>query len=298
MKSEGEKPEGGASPEQEALNHPADTQEGLPSQASASSNAAPAEAKEENNQEPPTTAPAGEGQPPEAKAWESPRKSPRQGRVPAGTQDPGAEVRTTPCRDKGTGRARKPARGNRLFPRQAKGSHPGHRQPIAPPTLPGGTKNGKDGSNGGTSIGPEGGPPAGGGPPETGTRPRAEEGISREPLRSLPPWKKPRQTSTRGPGQQPRKVALSSLRASSRGRGNGLANQLPDRASYEVQGEVRYLTILARGGSRVVYTLDRERSPGTLGLFCCNGPDTDWLPGHQGGPARPLFPHTAYLPGH
>ena len=39
VKSEGEKPEGGASPEQEALNHPtgADTQEGLPSQASASS---------------------------------------------------------------------------------------------------------------------------------------------------------------------------------------------------------------------------------------------------------------------
>ena len=106
MKSEGEKPEGGASPEQAALNHPtgADTQEGLPSQASASSNAAPAEAKEENNQEPPTAAPEGEGQPPEDKAWESrkrevpppnrqPRKSPRQGRIPAGAQDPGAEVR-------------------------------------------------------------------------------------------------------------------------------------------------------------------------------------------------------------
>ena len=39
-------------------------------------------------------------------------------------------------------------------------------------------------------------------------------------------------------------------------------------------------------------------SPGTLGPFCCNGPGTDWLPGHQGGPARPLFPHTAYPPGH
>ena len=49
MKSEGEKPEGGASAEQEALNHPtgADTQEGLPSQASASSNAAPAKPKKE-----------------------------------------------------------------------------------------------------------------------------------------------------------------------------------------------------------------------------------------------------------
>ena len=48
------------------------------------------------------------------------------------------------------------------------------------------------------------------------------------------------------------------LRASGRGRGNGLANQLPDRASYEVQGKVRYLSILARGGSRVVYTLEQE----------------------------------------
>ena len=38
------------------------------------------------------------------------------------------------------------------------------------------------------------------------------------------------------------------LRASSRGRGNGLANQMPDRASYEVQGKIRYLTMLARGG--------------------------------------------------
>ena len=47
------------------------------------------------------------------------------------------------------------------------------------------------------------------------------------------------------------------LRASSRGRGNGLANQMPDQASHEVQGKIRYLT-LARGGSRVVYTLDRE----------------------------------------
>ena len=40
------------------------------------------------------------------------------------------------------------------------------------------------------------------------------------------------------------------LRASSRGRGNGLANQMPD----EVQGKVRYPTMLPR----VVYTLDRE----------------------------------------
>ena len=46
------------------------------------------------------------------------------------------------------------------------------------------------------------------------------------------------------------------LRASSRG--NGLANQMPDQASYEVQGKIRYLTMLARGGSRVVFTLDRE----------------------------------------
>ena len=105
VKSEEEKPEGGAPPEPKALHHPTgdDTQEGLPSQASASSNAAPAETKEENNQELPPTTPAGEGQPPEAKVWENrkrevpppsrQRQSPRQGRVPARTQDPGAEVR-------------------------------------------------------------------------------------------------------------------------------------------------------------------------------------------------------------
>ena len=33
---------------------------------------------------------------------------------------------------------------------------------------------------------------------------------------------------------------------------------MPDRASYEVQGKTRFLTMLARGGSRVCYTLDRE----------------------------------------
>ena len=131
-------------------------------------------------------------------------------------------------------------RGNRLFPRQPKGSRPGHRQPIVLPTLAGGTKNGKDGSNAGMSIGPEGGPPAGGGP-------RAQERIPPKPVQSLPPWKSRTRTKPATEGGN------LILRASSRGRGNGLANQLPDRASYEVQGEVRYLTILARGGSRVVY---------------------------------------------
>ena len=63
VKSEEEKSEGGAPPEPEAPHHPTgdDTQEGLPSQASASSNVAPAETKEENNQELPPTTPAGEG---------------------------------------------------------------------------------------------------------------------------------------------------------------------------------------------------------------------------------------------
>ena len=67
--NEAGKPEGGASPEPKALHHPAgdDTQEGLPSQA----NAAPAETREEANQELPPAPPAGEGQPPEAEAWEN-----------------------------------------------------------------------------------------------------------------------------------------------------------------------------------------------------------------------------------
>ena len=138
MKSEGEKLEGGASPEQ-ALNHPtgADTQEGLPSQASASSNAAPAEAKEESNQEPPTTAQAGEGQPPEAKAWESRKRevfSPN--RQPGKAQGKGEFLleRRTPAQryvdDDTLQRQRnRPGKkaGNRLFPRQPKGSHPANR---------------------------------------------------------------------------------------------------------------------------------------------------------------------------
>ena len=86
MKSEEGKSEGGASPEPEAPHHPTgdDTQEGLPSQASASSNVAPAETKEENNQELPPTTPAGEGQPPEARAWEN-----RKREVPPPSRQPG-----------------------------------------------------------------------------------------------------------------------------------------------------------------------------------------------------------------
>ena len=86
MKSEEEKPEGGASPEPKALHHPAsdDTQEGLPSQANASSNAAPAETREEDNQELPPAPPAGEGQPPEAEAWEN-----RKREVPPPSRQPG-----------------------------------------------------------------------------------------------------------------------------------------------------------------------------------------------------------------
>ena len=85
MKSEEEKPEG-LPGEPKALHHPAgdDTQEGLPSQASASSNAAPAETKEEENQELPPTTPAGEGQPPEAEAWEN-----RKREVPPPSRQPG-----------------------------------------------------------------------------------------------------------------------------------------------------------------------------------------------------------------
>ena len=122
MKSEGEKPKGEASLKQEALNYPtgANTQEGLPSQASASSNAAPAEAKEESNQEPPTTAPAGEGQPPEAKAWESRKRfllqtgSPEKPKARAsscwnaGPRRRGASM-TTPCRPPPANRAANPA---------------------------------------------------------------------------------------------------------------------------------------------------------------------------------------------
>ena len=61
----------------------------------------------------------------------------------------------------------------------------------------------------------------------------------------------------------------------------------PDRASYEVQGEVRYLTILARGGSRVVYTLDREpRWVLKVGLneaHHLGGSFLRWLPRSAGG---------------
>ena len=172
VKSEEEKPEGGPSSEPAALSHPAgtDQQEGPSSQASAS-NATPAAAKVETGQEPHTAAPTGEGQPPEDRAWEN-----RQREVPPPSRQPGvkgsscwsAEPRrsgmstTIPCRGNDKGRARKPGRnGSRLFLRQPNGSHPRHRQPTVMPTLVGGTKNGKDGSNGGMNIGPEGGPPVG-----------------------------------------------------------------------------------------------------------------------------------------
>ena len=69
------------------------------------------------------------------------------------------------------------------------------------------------------------------------------------------------------------------------------------RASYEVQGKTRFLTMLARGGSRVCYTLDREprwvlkvgiqeaTSSGSF-LRC------PWIPGRRsagGSPSRSRF---------
>ena len=219
MKSEEEKPEGGASPEPKALHHPAgdDTQEGLPSP------------------------PAGEGQPPEVEAWENRRREvPPPSRQPGKAQGKGEYLleRRTPAQ-----RFVAAQRVPPMPPPAKRAAHPGW-----------GHEEWEGWQQWGTSTGPEGGPPAGGGPRETGTKPRAQESeTSQEPApdeeqdpRDQEP---PADLNT---GNRPANEGGNLiLRASSRGRGNGLANQMPDRASYEVQGKTRFLTMLARGGSRV-----------------------------------------------
>ena len=261
VKSEEEKPEGGAPPEPKAPHHPTgdDAQEGLPSQASASSNVAPAETKEENNQELPPTTPAGEGQPPKARAWEN-RKTPS--RQPGKAQGKGEFLleRRTPAQrfvddytlQRQRNRPGKKARAQQ----QAAQSVPPMPPPAKRAAHPGwgheeweGWQRDEHWSGGWSSSWWEASrewdqaQSSGGDASETSPEPAPVEEQDQE-------------------DQEPPADLNTGTRPYNEGgnliRGNGLTNQMPDQASYEVQGKIRYLTMLARGGSRVVYTLDRE----------------------------------------
>ena len=141
------------------------------------------------------------------------------------------------CRGRETGRVRKPGpRGSRLSPRQPKGSHPCEHW-----------SGGWSSSWWGVGASREWDQAQSSGGDISETSPEEQDQEDQEPPADL-------NTGTRPYNEGGNLI----LRASNRGRGNGLANQMPDQASYEVQGKIRYLTMLARGGSRVVYTLDRE----------------------------------------
>ena len=123
---------------------------------------------------------------------------------------------TTPCRGRETGRVRKPGlRGSRLSPRQPKGPHPCHRQPNVRRVvlqLVGGLQRML--RRGYLRNRPEPAPV------------KKQDQEDQEPPADL-------NTGTRPYNEGGNLI----LRASSRGRGNGLANQMPDQASYEVQGQ-------------------------------------------------------------
>ena len=217
MKSEEEKSEGGAFSEPKALHHPTgdDTQEGLPSQASASSNAAPAETKEENNQEPPTTAPAGRG---------SLRRQ-RLGRIErvrAGAQGKGEFLleRRTPAQrfvddytlQRQRNRPGKKARAQRQQAVSEAAPHATASQTCRPPWM-GARRMGRMAAMGGRALVRRVVLQLVGG------LPRSSGGDTSETSQSLPQWRSrtrtrsPRQTLTRAPGQRTREVTLSSEQA-------------------------------------------------------------------------------------
>ena len=341
-----------------ALHHPTsdNIQEGLSSQANASSNAAPAETKEENNQELPTTTPAGEGQPPEAKAWENRKKEvPPPSRQPGKAQGKGEFLleRRTPAqrfvdvqrqRNRLGKKARDQAQSSggdtsETSPEPAPVEEQDQEDQEAPTDLNTGTRPHVEARSAATSAASALDVSAAhililvsrtqgcrSWPGRHGLQlPRQERLRLRRRLRptlleettfQAPSPLSPASTPTEAASEAPtphmtplplpsrpwwtaivnlsiaRSVALwrsGSFRESgpkrSEGRSlpgmevvpvtaaapqapavpaagpsaaNGLANQMPDQASYEVQSKIRFLTMLARGGSRVVCTLDRE----------------------------------------
>ena len=236
-------------------------------QASASSNVAPAETKEENNQELPPTTPAGEGQPPETRAWENrKREVPPPSRQPGKAQGKGEFLleRRTPAQrfvddytlQRQRNRPGKQARAQRqqavseaaqrvppMPPPAKRASHPGwgHEE------WEGWQQWGDERWSGGWSSSWweasrewDQAQSSGRDASETSPEPapvEEQDQEDQEPPADL-------NTGTRPYNEGGNLI----LRASSRGQGNGLANQMPDQASYEVQGKIRYLTMLARGG--------------------------------------------------